>query len=497
MRMASVRTAVAAGALLAGGMALAFAVGRDPVGPGPAADTPPAAVLPPAALPAAPETVPRNATEVRLSFAPVARAAQPAVVNIFTARVVGNRVVRNPMTRAFESLPRVENSLGSGVIVDPKGLIVTNNHVIQGADQILVALPDRREYPARVVFAEPRMDLALLEVDPRGSKLPAIRFGDSDRAEVGDLVLAIGNPFGVGQTVTQGIVSAVARSGLGVSDSQFFLQTDAAINSGNSGGALVGMDGALIGINTAIYSQDGGSVGIGFAIPSNMVRKFLKSAGSGRVVTAWMGVEAEALTTETAEAAGLALPNGVLVSGVSPGSPAARAGLKPGDIIEAVDGKRVADPTTLRYRIAMLDVGSQVPLSVIRGGDRRAVLLEAAPPPETPARDLTRLGNGSILAGVAVANLSPALAQELGAGLPERGVVVVEVAAGAPARRLAAPRPGDILEAINGRPIRTVGDVGPALGESPGRTLFRVSRFGQRVECLFEAPASARCANAG
>jgi serine protease Do len=488
MLMAGLRTAVAAGALLAGGVALALAFGRD------GGDGQAARLDGPVAVADAP-VVPKSAAEVSLSFAPVARAAQPAVVNIFTARVVGNRIVRNPMTRAFESLPRVENSLGSGVIVDPKGLIVTNNHVIEGADQILVALADRREYPARVVFAEPRMDLALLEVDPKGARLPAIRFGDSDRAEVGDLVLAIGNPFGVGQTVTQGIVSAVARSGLGVSDSQFFLQTDAAINSGNSGGALVGMDGALIGINTAIYSQDGGSVGIGFAIPSNMVRKFLKSAGSGRVVTAWMGVEAEALTTETAEAAGLALPNGVLVSGVSPGSPAARAGLRPGDIIEGVDGKRITDPTVLRYRIAMLDVGSRVPLSVIRGGERRTVILEAAPPPEVPARSLTRLEAGTILGGVSIANLSPALAQELGAGLPERGGVVVEVAAGAPARSLPAPRPGDILEAVNGRPIRTVSDVARALAESPGRTLFRVSRFGQRVECLFEAPALARCAS--
>lgn len=438
---------------------------------------------------------PGSATQMALSFAPVARQVQPAVVNIFTARVVRQRQQMSPFFSLFNAEPRVENSLGSGVIVDAAGLVVTNNHVVQGADQIIVALADRREYPARLVFSEPRLDLALLRIDPQRSPLPVATLGDSDRAQVGDLVLAIGNPFGVGQTVTQGIVSALARTGIGISDTQFFIQTDAAINQGNSGGALVAMNGEVIGINTAILTggREGGFIGLGFAVPSNMVKIFLRGAETGKLVTAWIGAEGEALTSETARQAGLDRPAGMLVTGVSPGSPAARGGLRPGDIVYAVDGKAVIDPSSLRYQIASQPVGSTVTLTVVRDQEATNLQIELMAPPENPPRRLTQVPAGNILAGVTIANLSPALAQELGAGLPERGVVVVNVPARAPAARMGFPRPGDIIENVNGQPVANVDDVRRALGLAQGRTLFGLNRSGRRVECLFQAPSSFGC----
>lgn len=445
-----------------------------------------------------PRAVPTNAGQVNLSFAPVAKAVQPAVVNIFTARVVRQRQQMSPFFSVFDSQPRVENALGSGVIVDGKGLIITNNHVVQGADQITVALADRREYPAKLLFAEPRLDLALLQIDPKGAALPVARLGDSDRSQVGDLVLAIGNPFGVGQTVTQGIVSATARTGIGVSDAQFFIQTDASINQGNSGGALAAMNGEVIGINSAILTggQNGGSIGLGFAIPSNMVKIFLRGASSGKLVTAWIGVEGEGLTTDAAERAGLDRPTGMLVTGVSTGSPAQRAGLRAGDIVYAIDGKEVLDPSSLRYQVATQPVGDAVTLTIVRDGTATNLKMELAAPPELPARQLTQLPNGNILAGVSIANLSPAVAQELGAGLPEQGVVVVAVPPQAPAARTGFPRPGDVVESVNGQKVSSVAEVTRALQASPNQTLFGLNRGGQRVQCLFQAPASFGCRQA-
>jgi serine protease Do len=491
--MNKVKSLVLIGAGLVGGLALALSM-NDIRGTGDLAAQD-AVRMAQEAGGEAQRAVPTGAAQVNLSFAPVARTVQPAVVNIFTARVMRQRQQMSPFFSVFDSQPRVENALGSGVIVDASGLVITNNHVVQGADQILVALADRREYPAKLVFAEPRLDLALLRIDPKGAALPVARLGDSDRAQVGDLVLAIGNPFGVGQTVTQGIVSATARTGIGVSDAQFFIQTDAAINQGNSGGALAAMNGEVIGINSAILTggRDGGSIGLGFAIPSNMVKIFLRGANSGKLVTAWIGAEGEALTAESAIRAGLDRPTGMLVTGVSPDSPAARAGLKAGDIVYAVDGKEVLDPASLRYRIASQPVGDSVLLTVVRSGAAQNLKLELAAPPESPPRQLTQIPDGTILAGVSIANLSPALAQELGAGLPERGVVVVGVPRQAPAARTGFPRPGDIVESVNGQRVQSVGDVRSALQASGAQTLFGLNRGGQRVECLFQAPASFGC----
>ncbi|TRW14029.1 Do family serine endopeptidase [Glacieibacterium frigidum] len=435
-------------------------------------------------LPAETRVVPINQGQLLLSYSAVVKRAAPAVVNVYSARVNRSRPV-NPFYQQFfgggPQAPRVEQSLGSGVIVGPDGLIVTNNHVVAGADQILVALADRREFAAKLVFADARLDLALLQIDTKGVRLPTVPLGDSDRAEVGDVVLAIGDPFGVGQTVTHGIVSATARTGQGVSNSQYFLQTDAAINPGNSGGALLDMQGRLLGINTAIASPSGGSTGVGFAIPANMVRVFVGAAKNGKMVTGWIGAEGEALTTASAAQIGLDRPGGVLVTEVSPGSPSAAAGIKPGDIIVAVDGKEVVDPGQLRYRIAVQGVGKAVDVDVLRAGERRTFAMTLASPPENPPRALTRISGDNLLTGVTVANLSPAFAQEIGAGLPEKGVVVFEIAGTAPAARFGFLKPGDLIEAVNGQPVRTAADV--ARATQTGVPSVRFNRGGQRAIC--------------
>ncbi len=442
-----------------------------------------------AAPPAAEDTrvVPLDPTRLLLSYSAVVKRAAPAVVNVYSARINRSRpaMTSDPFFQRFfgsqQQPPRVEQSLGSGVIVGSDGLIITNNHVVDGADQILVALADRREYPAKLVFSDARLDLAMLRIDVKGVKLPVVPLGDSDRAEVGDVVLAIGDPFGVGQTVTHGIVSATARTGQGVSNYQYFLQTDAAINPGNSGGALLDMQGRLLGINTAIASPSGGSNGVGFAIPSNMVRVFMGAARTGKLVTGWIGAEGEGLTTATATQLGLDRPGGVLVTDVSPNSPSAAAGIKPGDILLAVDGKEVVDPGQLRYRIAVLGVGTRVELDVRRAGQRRTVALTLATPPEKPARSLTRITGENLLTGVTIGNLSPAFAQEIGAGLPERGVVVTDILAGAPAARFGFLKPGDLIEAVNGTDVRTVSDVATAI--RTGTPSIRFNRAGQRSLC--------------
>jgi Do/DeqQ family serine protease len=486
MRWAGVAAVGAiAGAALALGIGNFVANGRTAESP---ATSSIAAVQPVAVV----RQVPQSQSDIALSFAPVARAAQPSVVNIYTARVT--REVQDPFFRMFRSQPRVAHSLGSGVIVDSSGLIVTNNHVVRGADQIVVALADRREFPAELVFADAKLDLALLRIDPAGAPLPVARLGDSDRAEIGDLVLAIGNPFGVGQTVTQGIVSANARTGIGVSDTDFFIQTDASINQGNSGGALVSMTSEVIGINTAIFSGSGGNIGIGFAIPSNMVKVFLNQARTGTRTTAWLGVEGVPVDGARARAAGLDRVIGVAVLGVSPGSPAERAGLRSGDIVLAVDGNEVSDPASLRYRVATKPVGETATLTVLRGGRGQMLQARLTAPPENPPRQLTRIPAGSVLGGVSVANLSPALAQELGAGLPERGVVVVEVDQRAPLARFGAPRPGDLIESVNGQTVERVGDVVDAARSSQGGAVqFTLNRSGQRAECVFQPPGRFGC----
>src|SRR5215469_265713 len=286
--------------------------------------------------PAVAQTAPRSREAIRLSFAPIVKQAAPAVVNVFSRRVVrtsASPFADDPFFRRFFGdrspfgIPqeRVQNSLGSGVVIDPDGIIVTNHHVIQEGQEITVVLSDRREFEAKVLRSDERTDLAVLKIDPKGERLPTLEIGDSDALQVGDLVLAIGNPFGVGQTVTSGIVSAVARTNIGISDYRFFIQTDAAINPGNSGGALVSMDGRLVGINTAIFARDGGgSIGIGFAIPANMVRSVIANLNGDKIVRPWFGASGQNVTADIANSLGLPHPTGVLLADVYPGSPAER-----------------------------------------------------------------------------------------------------------------------------------------------------------------------------
>src|SRR5437667_7080049 len=306
---------------------------------------------------------------------------------------VRNPLFDDPIFRRFFGVPGgpggpadpVQRSLGSGVLVDPMGLVVTNNHVIEGADQVKVSLADKREFQAEMVLKDSRSDLAVLRIKAQDERFPALELADSDALEVGDVVLAIGNPFAVGQTVTHGIVSAVARTQVGITDYQFFIQTDAAINPGNSGGALVDLAGRLVGINTAIFSRSGGSQGIGFAIPANMVRVVVASAKSGgsTVRRPWLGARLQAVTPEIAETLALKRPAGALVPSVSAGSPAARAGLKSSDLIVAIDGQTTEDPNAFDYRFATHPLGGTSQIDVQRAGKviQLAVPLETAPDP--------------------------------------------------------------------------------------------------------------------
>jgi len=445
-------------------------------------------------------SVPESTEQIRLSFAPVVKKVAPAVVNIYASKIVtrrgGSPLFDDPFFRRFfgEDFPwggqprrRIENSLGSGVIVDGKGLIVTNNHVIEGADEITVALADRREFDAEIVLADERTDLAVLRVDVKGGTLPAIRFGDSDALEVGDIVLAIGNPFGVGQTVTSGIVSALARTRVGVSDFQFFIQTDAAINPGNSGGALVALDGTLVGVNTAIYSRSGGSVGIGFAIPVNMVATVLENArNGGKVRRPWLGAAGQPVTAEVAASLGLDRPGGVLVNAVYPGSPADEAGLKIGDVILAVEGHEVIDPSGLDFRIATAGrLGERVRLSIIRNGRPLEIAVELLAAPEKPPRDITRLTGRHYLNGAVVGSLSPAFAEELGLDPFATGVVILEIRRGSPAHRLGL-RPGDIVVRVGGAEIKTVAKLRRELRRQRGVFKLGIRRGDQLFNLMVE-----------
>ncbi|WP_137391469.1 DegQ family serine endoprotease [Rhodoligotrophos defluvii] len=438
--------------------------------------------------------LPQSREQVQLSFAPVVRQTAPAVVNIYTRRLVRNQLLpffQDPFFQRFFGnngfgIPRerVERSLGSGVIVSEDGLIVTNNHVAGQGSEILVVLSDKREFEAKVLLADERTDLAVLKIETNGSKLPTIAFDDSDSLQVGDLVLAIGNPFGVGQTVTSGIVSALARTAAGISDYQFFIQTDAAINPGNSGGALVDMNGRLVGINTAIYSRSGGSIGIGFAIPANTVRMVVESArAGGKVVRPWLGVNMQDMTADIAESLGLAAPTGAVVLDGHPLSPLIKAGLRTGDVLIAIDGKPVDSPAAANYRFSTLRIGGRAEVAFLRDGKRMTAQVAVIAPPEEPAQNRTTLQGRSPLAGLVVANLSPAVAEELGVPSAREGVVVVDLARG-PARQLGF-RPGDILVEVNGRKLGSVKDAVAATQRSARMWEVVVNRKGQVISSTF------------
>jgi Do/DeqQ family serine protease len=444
--------------------------------------------LPAPASAESPRVVPESQVTIKQSFAPVVKRVAPAVVNVYVSHRVEQVVSPFADDPFFSRLfgenfgiprERIQNSLGSGVLVSPEGVVVTNNHVIQGGGEaeITVALSDGREFPAKVVIKDEQTDLAVLRLDAKGAQFPALEFDDSDSLEVGDLVLAIGDPFG--QTVTSGIVSALARTQVGISDYQFFIQTDAAINPGNSGGALVDMDGRLAGINTAIFSRSGGSHGIGFAIPSNMVRLVVQAAlKGGKVQRPWLGASLQPVTSDIADSLGLDRPSGALVKDVHANGPAARAGIHAGDVIVSVDGKPVQDPQAFQYRFATKGLGGSADLSVVRKGQpvKATVALIAAV--EDPPRDMRDLSGNHPLAGAKVANLSPAVAAELGLDDEGRGVVVLEVEEKTPAQRLGVQR-GDVIVGINNSKVGSVAELVTALTPSRGGWRLSLERGGR------------------
>jgi Do/DeqQ family serine protease len=453
----------------------------------PATAEPPPAVMPSASPPVAPAAeVPANRQAIQLSFAPVVKRVAPAVVNVYaTARIQARSPFEgDPFFERFfgggAPRERERSSLGSGVIVDPHGLIITNNHVISGASEVKVALADGREYQAEILLRDERTDLAALKIENGDEEFPALGFGDSDTLEVGDLVLAVGNPFGVGQTVTSGIVSAVSRTNLGINDSGFFIQTDAAINPGNSGGALVDMEGAIVGINTAIYSRSGGSIGIGFAVPSNMVRQIAVQAlaGSTSVVRPWIGVAAQEVTPDIAASLGLSAPHGALVTQVDAGSPGEKAGIQAGDLILSAAGRDVANPAGLDYRLAVTGIGNPVPLQVWRDGKTLEVSVVPEAAPELDEADLTLLGGRSPFTGAVVADLSATLSERLNIRGVERGAVIVDVEPGSPAARMGF-RPGDVVVQVHGEDIAGAKQLAEVVGAGSRTWRITLNRGGR------------------
>ncbi len=418
----------------------------------------------------------------------LARTLKPAVVNISTTRVQeGAPVVENPFgnespfndffKQFFGGVPggvprRTVRSLGSGFVINPDGLIITNNHVVDGAKQTKVTLSDGREFVAKVLGRDPRTDLALLKIEARD--LPVIPLGDSARLQVGEPVMAIGNPFGLEQTVTTGIVSATGRV-IGEGPYDDFIQTDASINPGNSGGPLINAQGQVIGINTALFSQTGGSVGIGFAIPVNLAKPVVTQlAEAGRVVRGYLGVTVQRVTSDLAKSFGLAGPRGALVASVVEGAPAARAGVKPGDVITEYDGRAIARSDELPRAVAETPVGREVPLTVLREGKPVVLRVAIAKLAEAEERPVQAAGTPQL--GLALQTVTPNLAREL--GLPAReGVLVRGVESGSPAAN-AGLKPGDVIAEVDRRPVKSVDELTTAIAKrrAGAPVLFLVHR---------------------
>jgi Do/DeqQ family serine protease len=435
--------------------------------------------------------VPSSMGQLELSFAPVVKRVAPAVVNVYASHVVENNnpFMADPFFRQFfgGGMPReqVERSLGSGVLVDPSGLVVTNYHVIEGASEVKVALSDKREFDADIILKDQRSDLAVLRVKGAKERFPTLDFADSDALQVGDVVLAIGDPFGVGQTVTHGIVSAVARTQIGNSDYQFFIQTDAAINPGNSGGALVDMTGRLVGINSAIYSRSGGSQGIGFAIPANMVRVVVTSAqhGSTGVKRPWLGAKLQAVTPEIAESLGLTRPAGALVANLAAGGPAARAGIKTSDLIVSVDGTPVDDPNAFDYRFATKPLGGVAVVGLVRQGKQMTAQIALESLPDSPL-DQVEIKARSPFLGATVANLSPALADQLRLDPQTEGVVITDIADGSTAQSIGFQK-GDIVIAVNNQKILRPADLDRIASTGGRQWRVTIVRGGQQISVMF------------
>ncbi len=427
-----------------------------------------ALILAPTAAPAQDRQVPPTREALQYSYSPIVKKAAPAVVNVYVRSRVRTSVspfANDPFFQRFFGgrggfgLPqeRIQSSLGSGVIISPDGVIVTNTHVVKGGTdtQIRVALADKREFDARIIAQDERTDLAVLKIEKGGNDFPFLQFADSDKLEVGDVVLAIGNPFGVGQTVTSGIISALARTEMAQSDAQVFLQTDAAINPGNSGGALVDMNGRLVGINTMIFSQSGGSVGIGFAIPSNLVRFYADNAVAGRKIERpWLGAQLETVSREMASTLGLERVSGAVVTRLTSNGPAAKAGMQLGDVVISVDGFDVGDAHSVHYRLTTRGVGNNSRLEVIRNRQRVTVEVALLPAPKPGKDDVKNLSGNHPFDGARVSNILPSVADEFNLDETD-GVVIIAVRSGGVAARLDF-QPGDIIVQIGDDKITDV-----------------------------------------
>ncbi len=427
--------------------------------------------------------VPDSAAGMRMSFSPVVKAVAPAVVNVY-ARGVTRQAV-DPFWQMFGgSQPRAQESLGSGVIVRPNGIVVTNNHVIEGLQEFMVVLNDRRQYPAKVILADPRTDLAVLQLQAKpGETFPTLQLEDDRNVEVGDLVLAIGNPFGVGQTVTNGIVSALNRTQVGSGDGSY-IQTDAPINPGNSGGALVDMDGKLIGINSMILSGSGQSSGVGFAIPSALVSRVVASAvgGQSHVQHPWLGARGDTVTGDIARSLGMDRPQGVLVSDVYRGSPAEAGGLRAGDVILSIDDQPVNDSAGMRYQINLMQLNQTADLKVLRGGKTLDIKVKATAPSATPPRDERTLRGQNPFSGAHVVNLSPAVADDLGIDPFDapQGVMISAIDSAQSYAAGVGLLPGDIIRQVNGRAIATTADL-DAIVKAGARTWRITIQRGDQV----------------
>ena len=417
--------------------------------------------------------VPGDALAMKSSFAPVVRTAAPAVVNI---SAVGVQQVRDP----FWGIPgqRQTGSVGSGVIVRDNGVVVTNYHVVNGMSSIRVTLNDRREFNARVVLGDERSDLAVLQLEGVNERLPTLNIDDREEQQIGDLVLAIGNPFGVGQTVTNGIISALNRTETNISDSGSFIQTDAAINPGNSGGALVDMDGDLIGINSAIFSRSGTSSGVGFAIPAAMVKRVVDNAvgGATTVVRPWLGVKGETISADIARSLGLERPQGVIVTQVWNSGPGDRAGIREGDLITAIDGVEVNDQGGLNFRVGLHDPNETVEVTLLRDGRRQTVNTRVSSLPGDPDIDKATVIQQGGLSGAQVLVLNPALADRLGGDPFLTGVIVGGIDGRGYARRGVGLTSGDVILTLNDRPVTAVSQ----LANVPRGARLMVERRGQR-----------------
>jgi len=437
------------------------------------------------------DTVPQSEIEIKLSFVPLVKQAAPAVVNIYAQRIIEERrspFSRDPFFRDFfrnfgQLQPRVQNSLGSGVILSGDGYVVSNYHVVGGATDIRVVLHDGREISGDVILADEDSDLAVLKINT-DEILPHLDLRKSDTVEVGELVLAIGNPFGVGQTVTNGIISGLARTGIASGSAKgYFLQTDAPINPGNSGGALIDISGSLVGVNTSILSRSGGSNGIGFAIPADLIGQFLIQAKAGRssFIRPWAGMRGQPITFEMAASLNLPAMSGMIISELHELSPFSKVGIGVGDIITKVDGLDINSPAEMLYRMSVVGIGTAVDVSYLSQGILKSSKIDLVEMPNWEARQVT-LGPEFIFMDLHISELTPEFQSKFGLPFSSKGLIVLDT--GRIAGRLGL-RSGDLLQEINGKPVETIEEAISAIGSIKSNGSITINRSGRRIALRF------------